>query len=141
LGDSFKPCPLQWTGLFIFSGKKERIYTQIKERKMEIHLVEKSNNFFRLKENLWESGWWPLHESEAAKLVGGKIYFHRGQQEHSFYGGDITGYRLVPQGEHEGLIVFEFKHNKECRDVKTGKGGWVKKIKIVYDDPVLRDAI
>ncbi len=98
---------------------------------MDIHLVENLNNFAMLKENLWESGWWGLEESEAAKLVGGKIYFHKEQQERSFYGGNITGYRVVQDGVHKGLIVFEFKHNKECRDVKTDKNGWSRKVKIV----------
>jgi len=108
---------------------------------MKIHLKENSNNFVRLKENLWESGWWALDENRAATLVGGKIYFHKGLQESSFYGGDITGYRVVQDGEHAGLIVFEFKHNKDCRDVRTDKGGWVKKIKIVQDNPVLKDSV
>ncbi|MEN6466629.1 MAG: hypothetical protein ABFD62_15750 [Syntrophaceae bacterium] len=107
---------------------------------MEIHLVENLNNFVRLKENLWESGWWVLQETEAAKLVGGKIYFHKEQQQRSFYGGNITGYRVVQDGEHKGLVVFEFKHNKDCRDVKTDKGGWVKKMKIiVQENPVHND--
>lgn len=108
---------------------------------MEIHLIENSNNFVRLKENLWESGWWALNESEAARLVGGRIYFHKVQQERSFYGGDITGYRVVQDGEHDGLIVFEFKHNRDCRDVKTDKAGWIKKMKMVNDDPALDDAV
>lgn len=98
---------------------------------MKIHLVENLNNFVKLKENLWESGWWELEESKAAKLVGGKIYFHKVQQERSFYGGNITGYRIVRDGEHKGLIVFQFQHNKVCRDVKTDKSGWNKKMKII----------
>ncbi len=108
---------------------------------MKIHLVETSNNFVMLKENLWESGWWALGESEAAKLVGGSIYFHREQQGRSFYGGDITGYRVVQDGKHDGLIVFEFKHNKDCRDVKTDKSGWVKRIKIVRGNPLPSDVV
>jgi len=101
---------------------------------MDIHLVEKLNNFVRLKENLWESGWWVLQESAAAKLVGGKIYFHKEQQERSFYGGNITGYRVVREGKHEGLVVFEFKHDKDCRNVKTDKSGWTKKMKIIIQE-------
>src|SRR5512137_1021674 len=98
---------------------------------MQIHLVETSNNFVKLKENVWESGWWSLRESDAAKLVGGRIYFHRGQQESSFYGGNITAYRVVQEGEHKDLVVFEFQHNKDCRNIKTDKSGWSKKMKII----------
>lgn len=101
---------------------------------MDIHLVENLNNFVKLKANLWESGWWPVQENEAARLVGGKIYFHKDRQERSFYGGDITGYRVVQDGEYRGLIVFEFKHNKYCRYVKTEKNGWNKKIKIINNE-------
>jgi len=57
--------PVRYSGQgFLFSVESKR-----KDIEMEIHLVEKLNNFVRPKENLWESGWWALDESEAAKLV------------------------------------------------------------------------
>lgn len=100
-------------------------------RKVNIHLIENVNNFARLKDNAWESGWWVLDESKALKLVGGEIYFHKKQQEPSFYGGTITGYRVEQNGQYEGRIVFAFEHSQSCRNVKTDKHGWSKKMKLI----------
>ena len=98
---------------------------------MNIHLVEKLNNFVRLEDNVWESGWWSLDESKAKKLVGGEIYFHKKQQERSFYGGIIIGYRIEQDGQYQGKIVFKLQHSKVCRNVKTDKSGWSRRMKIV----------
>ncbi|MBN1381725.1 MAG: hypothetical protein JXA41_08625 [Deltaproteobacteria bacterium] len=99
---------------------------------MKIHIVsEAKNNFFKLNENEWESGWWLLDESKAQELIGGEIYFHKKRQEPSFYGGTILGYR-VDQGEHHrGRIIFKLKYEKSCRNVRTDKSGWSKEIKII----------
>ena len=48
---------------------------------MNIHLVEPLNNFVKVQDNVWESGSWGLEESQAKKLVGGEIYFHKKRQE------------------------------------------------------------
>lgn len=101
---------------------------------MNIHLIENTNNFLRLKENVWESGWWKLDENAALKLVGGEVYFHKKQQEPSFYGGAITGYRVEQGGEYQGKIVFVFEHRQSCRNVRTDRYGWSRKMKIVGDD-------
>jgi len=98
---------------------------------VNIHLIENVNNFARLKDNAWESGWWVLDESKALKLVGGEIYFHKKQREPSFYGGTITGYRVEQNGQYEGRIVFAFEHTQSCRNVKTDKHGWSKKMKLI----------
>ncbi len=98
---------------------------------MSIHLIEKLNNFVRLQDNTWESGWWNLDEGKARKLVGDEIYFHRRQQEPSFYGGTIIGYRIEQDGQYQGKIIFKLQHNKGCRNVKTDKHGWSRGIKIV----------
>jgi len=97
---------------------------------MNIHLVEALNRFTKLRDNVWESGWWSIDESEAEKLVGGEIYFHKKQQEPSFYGGIITGYRVEQNGEHQGRIIFKLEHSETCRNVKTDKHGWSRKMKI-----------
>jgi len=101
---------------------------------MDIHLVEQLNNFFKVRDNIWESGWWTLDESKAKDLIGGNIYFHKNQQEPSFYGGTITGYRIEQDGQNQGRIVFSLKYSEACRNVKTGKDGWSKKMKIVRDE-------
>jgi hypothetical protein len=101
---------------------------------MNIHLIESANHFVKLQENLWESGSWRLDESQAKKLVGGEIYFHKKRQEPSFYGGTILGYRVHPDGEYQGKIVFQLQHRLSCRNVSTSKSGWSKDVKITESE-------
>jgi hypothetical protein len=101
---------------------------------MNIHLIEQLNNFVKLQDDTWESGWWNIDESKVKKLIGGDIYFHKKQQEPSFYGGTITGYRIEQEGQYEGKIVFRLEYNAACRNVKTDKTGWSKKMKIISHD-------
>jgi hypothetical protein len=98
---------------------------------MNIHLIETSNNFVKLQDNTWESGWWSIDESQAQKLVGGEIYFHKKQQEPSFYGGIITGYRIEQDGQYQGKVVFTLRYSDAGRNVKADKHGWSKHIKII----------
>lgn len=101
---------------------------------MNIHLVEPLNNFAKLQDNEWESGWWNIAESEAKKLVGGEIYFHKKQIEPSFYGGIITGYRVGQDVQYQGRVAFRLKYDAACRNVNTDRHGWSKKMKIVSHD-------
>jgi len=98
---------------------------------MNIHVVEHTNNFVKLHDSVWESGWWNLDESSAQKLIGGEIYFHKTRMEPSFYGGTLLGYRVEEEGQHQGRIVFKLQYRHACRNVKTGKSGWQKEIKII----------
>ena len=102
---------------------------------MNIHLVEPLNHFVKLKDNVWESGSWALDDSQAKKLVGGEIYFHKKRQEPSFYGGTILGYRVRQDGEYQGKIVFKLQYSQSCRNVCTGKSGWSKDMKIIEHEP------
>lgn len=101
---------------------------------MNIHLVEQQGNFFRMQDKLWESGWWSLDEEKVKGLIGGNIYFHKTQQEPSFYGGMITGYRIEQDGQHQGRVVFTIKYSEKCRNVRTGRYGWSKRMKIIKDE-------
>jgi len=98
---------------------------------MNIHILEPSNNFVKLEGEEWESGWWSIDESNAKALVGGEIYFHKKLQEPSFFGGIITGYRIEQAEKNQGRIVFALQYNAECRNVRTDKRGWSKKMKII----------
>ena len=97
-------------------------------------MVEPLNNFVKLPDSKWESGWWNIEESKAKKLVGGEIYFHKKQQEPSFFGGSITGYRIDQDAQYQGKIIFTLQYNAACRNVKTDKHGWSKKMKIISND-------
>jgi hypothetical protein len=99
-------------------------------QKMNIHLVEPLNHFVKLKDNVWESGWWRLDEDKAKKLVGGEIYFHKKRLAPSFYGGTILGYRVNKDGESQGKIIFKLQHSQSCRNISTDRSGWTKDVKI-----------
>jgi hypothetical protein len=101
---------------------------------MNIHLIEQLNNFIKLHDNVWESGWWQLEESKAQELIGGEIYFHKKQLEPSFYGGTILGYRIEQEEQYQGKIVFKLQYKQSCRNVRTDKHGWSKKMKIIGHD-------
>jgi hypothetical protein len=101
---------------------------------MNIHIVEPLNNFVKLPDSRWESGWWNLDESKAKELIGGEIFFHKKQQEPSFFGGIITGYRTEQDAKNQDRIVFTLQYNSACRNVKTDKAGWSKKMKIISND-------
>jgi hypothetical protein len=98
---------------------------------MDIHIIEPLNNFVKLPDDKWESGWWSIDESKAKELVGGEIYFHKKQLEPSFFGGSITGYRIDQDTKNQGKIIFTLQYNEASRNVRTDKLGWSKKMKII----------
>ncbi|MBA4395764.1 MAG: hypothetical protein C0394_00015 [Syntrophus sp. (in: bacteria)] len=100
---------------------------------MKVHVIEKTNNFKKLRDNIWESGGWKLNESKAKELIGGKIYFHKERQEASFYGGTVKGFRVEQDGANQGRIAFEFQYHQECRNIRTDRTGWSMKMKIIAE--------
>ena len=98
---------------------------------MSIHVLEPVNNFIKLRDNIWECGWWKLDEDKIQDLIGSEIYFHKKRLEPSFYGGTIRGYRLEQEGPHQGKVVFEFEFQQTCRNIKTNGAGWSLEMKLV----------
>jgi hypothetical protein len=74
--------------------------------------------------NVYRSGNWVVSEESAAGLVGGKIYFHRAKAKPSFFGGKITDFEKIPDGEAAGRVIFTFEFEEGCRGVKTLPEGW-----------------
>ena len=76
--------------------------------------------------DLWESGDWDVAEEKAASLVGSRIYFHEKQAEESYFGGTITGYRVLPPDHPAtpGRIVFSFTADAAGRGFSAGTAGW-----------------
>ena len=98
-----------------------------------IHLIEKLNLIHPVAEGSkeYESGFWAIPPHTAQLLVGGDIYFHKKQRERSFFGGKILAFRLAPDGEYTGRIIFSFAPDQEHRNVSAGHGGWSAEKKIV----------
>ena len=98
-----------------------------------IHLIEKKNLITSVPESKieYESGYWVISTSQAGKLVGGKIYFHKRQIEPSHNGGIIVGFRIQQERPYKGLVVFRFKKDSEFLGVEAGKDGWEVEQKIV----------
>ena len=99
----------------------------------EIHLIERLGNYRALNDgsNDWESGYWVVAQETAARLVGGQIYLHDGQDQPSRFGGNIASFRVQGGGELDGRIIFRFTPTRECKGASTDMQGWGNEKKIV----------
>jgi hypothetical protein len=86
--------------------------------------VQKGSNTFR-------SGYWAVSPATANILKNGKIYFHEKQAKPSFFGGTISHFEVVTEGEHKGRIIFFFEREPTCKNVKTSPSGWAQEMKII----------
>lgn len=96
-----------------------------------IHLIERDDRFVPLGNSVYESGFWHVAEEKAALLKGGMIYFHKAQDEPSYYGGRIIDYRIQREGEFVDRIIFKFQYMAECRGCMAGRDGWGQEKKLV----------
>jgi hypothetical protein len=99
-----------------------------------IHLIERNDDFKRPDKtsNTWESGNWALSEDTIHSLVGGEIYFHKGQLEPSFFGGIITGYRFIQEpNPSAGRVIIIFETDPKMKGIRTDREGWGNEKKIV----------
>ncbi|MDD5170452.1 MAG: hypothetical protein PHN75_16670 [Syntrophales bacterium] len=103
---------------------------------MSIHVLEPVNNFVKLRDNIWECGWWKLGEDRVQEHIGSQIYFHKKRLEPSFYGGIIRGYRIEQEGPRQGLMVFEFEFQPSCRNIRTDGTGWSMEMKVVAEKAI-----
>jgi hypothetical protein len=104
-----------------------------------IHFVERTDNVRKIdpSRNEWESGYWPLPEETAKKLVGSVLYLHRTKLASSHFGGEIIDYR-IEQSEKEPAgprVIFKLRAKADCKGVKIQAKGWSKDCKIVWDTP------
>ena len=88
-----------------------------------IHIVDTQDRLVRIQEGEYESGFWPIADKIANKLVGGLILFHKARSKPSYFGGSILSYRIQDGGEHDDKIVFRFRYEEECRGIPA-EGGW-----------------
>ena len=93
----------------------------------QIHFIEKLKNQKLLDRtsHSYESGNWDVAYSKAQSLVGSRIYFHEAQASPSYFGGVITGFRILPQPDlSAGRVVFLFTADQQGRGVLAGMAGW-----------------
>lgn len=74
----------------------------------------------------WESGNWDVAIQKAEVLVGKRIYFHEKQAELSYFGGVITGYRVLPPNhlDNPGRVVFTFLRDNDGSGFRAGPDRW-----------------
>jgi hypothetical protein len=99
-----------------------------------IHLVERTDNVRKIdkSKNEWESGFWPVTEDVAQKLVGSVLYLHRTKLSPSHFGGDILDYRVEQAGTEAARVVFKLRAKADCKGVKIDGKGWSKDCKILW---------
>ena len=94
---------------------------------MKLHLIEKLRKMKPLERgsSKFESGDWSISEARAKQHVGGMIYFYETQAGESYFGGTITGYRIIPPGApNESNVIFEFIRDPAAIGYRTDKEGW-----------------
>lgn len=99
-----------------------------------IHLIEREGRLAPVQRGSqeYESALWAVAEETAQKLVGGEILFHKAQSEPAFFGGVIQSYRVQPDGEWQGRIIFKFIADPvRLRGTRAGREGWGMEKKIV----------
>ena len=101
------------------------------------HFVERTDNVRKIdkSKNEWESGYWPLTEEVAKKLIGSMMFLHRTKLTSSHFGGDILDYRIEESGPEAGRVVFKLRAKADCKGVKIDGKGWSKDCKILWDTP------
>ena len=101
------------------------------------HFIERTDNVRKTdrQKNEWESGFWPVTEETAQKLVGASIHLHRTKNQPSHFGGTILSYRIEQSGPSAGLVVFIVRATVDGKDVKVDSRGWSKDYKILWDAP------
>jgi hypothetical protein len=101
----------------------------------KVHFIERITNIKMLskEDNLWESHAWALSKDTADKLIGAEVYFHKGQDKPSHFGGIVLNYRFIESGENEGRVAITFKAESRFKDVKTDKKGWSMEKKFEWD--------
>jgi len=100
---------------------------------MQIHVIDKQKLITR-EDNMtqdWVSGYWGVTKEVAAKLVGGEIFLHMAKDKPSYFGGDITGFRVQEDGEYAGKVLFEFTASMDHKGVRTPRPGWGMDKKII----------
>ena len=100
----------------------------------QIHLIERARKQKLLDRSSqsYESGNWVVSQSTAESLVGGRIYFHEAQAGPSYFGGVITGFRVLPNPDVDAeRIVFAFTADRDGIGVLAGTDGWGNEKKII----------
>lgn len=103
----------------------------------EIHFVNFQRDMRRVRAagpRDYESGDWVIGDDVRAALLNrGRVYFHDSQSEPSFFGGNITGFREVPNvtGSNYRRWVVLFTSDDAGVGVRTGRGGWKRESKFV----------
>lgn len=93
----------------------------------QVHFIEKLRNQKTIDRTTHscESGNWQVAHAKAQSLIGGRIYFHETQAGESYFGGVITGFRILPPPDPQaGRVVFIFTADQEGKGVRAGNSGW-----------------
>ena len=68
----------------------------------------------------FKSGYWPITEEDAKRLIGGMLYLHEAKPEPSYFGGIVERFRVaeeseVPEPQLKGRMIFTFRPTLDMR--------------------------
>lgn len=64
---------------------------------------------------LYTSGYWPVSEAEAERLVGGTIFLHETKKQPAYFGGTVLSYAMSDEEPHVGQLVFAFSASQVAK--------------------------
>jgi hypothetical protein len=86
----------------------------------ELHVIENKGlvTLLDTKHFIYESGYWPVPEPDAVRLIGGMLYLHQTKAKLSKFGGIVLAHRREEEIEqYRGRMVFKFQATKDARGV------------------------
>ncbi len=85
-----------------------------------IHFVcRRELNLHVVKHPVYESGDWDVTREDAERLVGGMLYLHETKADASYFGGQISAYRVVETDRaHSDRVIFTVRSMREAKEVR-----------------------
>lgn len=84
---------------------------------VRLHVIcQKRLHVTKIGASTFESGYWPITEEDAKRLVGGMLYLHEKKSEASYFGGIIESFRKAGTNTpNPGRMILTFRPTKDMR--------------------------
>jgi hypothetical protein len=87
-----------------------------------IHFICKGRRHIcRIEGTTYLSGYWNIDAYTAQQLVGGMVYFHEAKKQPSYFGGQVSSWRVAEEEDHPdhiGDIILTFEATTDGKNAK-----------------------